>query len=287
MTPSIDLGGTFAPVHTSLSLRRLGYGAMQLTGTMAWGPPPDREAALAVLREAVRLGVNHIDTCDFYGPHVANEIIREALHPYPKHLIIATKVGVRRGPDKSWLPALSEQELTAAVRDNLSRLGLDTLEIVSLRVGTSFAPNEESIAAPLSVLARLQSDGLIKHIGLSNISRRQLAEAQSIAKIICVQNHYNLAVRQDDALIDVLAQQGIAFIPFFPLGGFKAQQSPRLEAAAAALGATARQVALAWLLQRSPNILVISGTSSVEHLRENLKAAKLHLPEEISASLAR
>jgi pyridoxine 4-dehydrogenase len=272
------LGGAFAPAGASLVLNRLGYGAIQLTGSMAWGPPKDRRAALAVLREAVRMGINHIDTADFYGPHIANEIIREALHPYPEGLTIVTKVGARRGPDKSWPTALSKQELTDAVHDNLQRLGLDILDVVNLRVGEQFGPNETSIAEPLSVLAGLQTEGLIRHIGLSNISAAQLAEGEKIANIVCVQNHYNLAHRRDDALIDDLAGKGVAFVPFFPLGGFRPLQSPILNDVAAALGATTRQVALAWLLQRAPNILVIAGTSSVNHLHENVKAAMLRLP---------
>jgi aryl-alcohol dehydrogenase-like predicted oxidoreductase len=275
----------FTPTSTSLPLQRMGYGAIQLTGPMAWGPPRDRKAALAVLREAVRLGINHIDTSDFYGPYVANQIIREALHPYAMDLVIVTKVGVRRGPDKSWLPALSRRDLADAVHDNLAHLGLDVLDIVNLRVGGQLGPNEESIVEPLSVLAELQTQGLIRHIGLSNISRRQFAEAQAIAEIVCVQNHYNLAFREDDPFIDELALKEIAFVPFFPLGGFRPLRSPILDAATASLDATTRQIALAWLLQRSPNILVIAGTSSVDHLHENLKAAKLHLPAHTVAAL--
>jgi pyridoxine 4-dehydrogenase len=281
------LGGAFAPAGASLVFNRLGYGAIQLTGSMAWGPPKDRRAALAVLREAVRMGINHIDTADFYGPHIANEIIREALHPYPEGLTIVTKVGARRGPDKSWPTALSKQELTDAVHDNLQRLGLDILDVVNLRVGEQFGPNETSIAEPLSVLAGLQTEGLIRHIGLSNISAAQLAEGEKIANIVCVQNHYNLAHRRDDALIDDLAGKGVAFVPFFPLGGFRPLQSPILNDVAAALGATTRQVALAWLLQRAPNILVIAGTSSVNHLHENVKAATLRLPPDAIDRLAR
>jgi pyridoxine 4-dehydrogenase len=285
MSQSVNLGGTFTPAGTSFPLQRIGYGAIQLTGQMAWGPPRNREAALAVLREAVRVGINHIDTSDYYGPYIANEIIREALHPYPKELVIVTKVGARRGPDKSWPAALSKKDLTDAVHDNLAHLGLDALDIVNLRVGGQFGPNEESIVEPLSVLADLQAQGLIRHIGLSNISHHQFVEGQAIAKIVCVQNHYNLAFRQDDPFIDELARQGIAFVPFFPLGGFRPLRSPILDAAAASLGATTRQVALAWLLQRSPNILIIAGTSSVDHLHENLKAANLQLPAETVAAL--
>jgi pyridoxine 4-dehydrogenase len=285
MSQSANLGGVFTPAGTTLALKRVGYGAIQLTGPMAWGPPRDREAALAVVREGVRLGINHIDTSDYYGPHVANEIIREALHPYPKELVIVTKVGARRGPDKSWPPALSKKELIAAVHDNLRHLGLDALEVVNLRVGHPFGPSEESIAEPLGVLADLQAKGLIKHIGLSNISRRQFAEGRAITKIVCVQNHYNLAFRKDDALIDELSREGIAFVPFFPLGGFKPLRSPILDQAAASVGATARQVALAWLLQRSPNILIIAGTSSLGHLQENCRAATLKLRPETVAQL--
>ncbi len=285
MIQSIDLGGTFTPAGTSLPLRRIGYGAIHLTGPMAWGPPRDRQASVAVLREAVAAGVNHIDTSDYYGPHIANEIIREALHPYPKELVIITKVGARRGRDKSWPSALSKKELTDAVHDNLIHLGLDALDIVNLRVGGQLTPNEESIVEPLSILVDLQAQGLIRHIGLSNISHRQFAEAQAIAKIVCVQNHYNLAARHDDQLIDKLTGQVIAFVPFFPLGGFRPLRSPILDRAAAAVGTTPSQVALAWLLQRSPNILIIPGTSSIDHLHENLKAANVRLPAQVIAAL--
>jgi len=282
-----DLAGAFAPAGTGLALNRIGYGAIQLTGPMAWGPPRDRRAAVAVVREAVRLGINHIDTSDYYGPHVANEIIREALHPYPEGLTIVTKVGARRGPDKSWPAALSRRELTDAVHDNLRHLGLDALDVVNLRVGGPFGPNDTSIAEPLAVLAALQTQGLIRHIGLSNVSAAQVAEGEKIAKIVCVQNHYNLAHRPDDVLIDDLARKGIAFVPFFPLGGFRPLRSRILDEAAAALGATTRQVALAWLLQRAPNILIIAGTSSADHLRENLKAATLRLPPDMVDRLDR
>lgn len=285
MSQSSQLGGTFTPAGTTYALKRMGYGAIQLTGPQAWGPPRDRAAARTVLRAAVDAGISHIDTSDFYGPHVANEIIREALYPYPRDLVIATKVGTRRGPDKSWPAALSKEELTSAVHDNLRHLGIDALEIVNLRVGEQFGPNDASIAAPLSVLVELRAQGLIRHIGLSNVSRRQIREAQAIAPIICVQNHYNLAFRQDDSLIDELAEQGIAFVPFFPLGGFRPLRSSILDAAASALDATTRQVALAWLLQRAANVLVIAGTSSIDHLHENLKAAHLRLPCEVVASL--
>jgi pyridoxine 4-dehydrogenase len=285
MFRSLELSGVFTPAGTSLALLRFGYGAIQLTGPMAWGPPNDRRAAVAVLREAVRLGINHIDTSDYYGPHIANAIIREALHPYPEGLTIVTKAGARRGPDKSWPAALSRQELIDAVHDNLRHLGRDVLDVVNLRVGGQFGPNDSSIAEPLSVLAELQTQGLIRHIGLSNISARQFAEGETIAKIVCVQNHYNLAHRLDDVLIDDLAGKGVAFVPFFPLGGFRPLQSPILDEVAAALGATTRQVALAWLLHRAPNILIIAGTSSVDHLRENLNAATLRLPPEITGRL--
>jgi pyridoxine 4-dehydrogenase len=281
MPPFPELGGVFTPAGTRFALNRIGYGAMQLTGPMVWGPPKDRRAAVAVVREAVRLGINHVDTSDYYGPHIANEIIREALHPYPEGLTIITKVGARRGPDKSWPAALSKQELTDAVHDNLRHLGLDALDVVNLRVGGQFGPNDSSIAEPLSVLAELQTQGLIRHIGLSNISANQFAEGETIAKIVCVQNYYNLAHRLDDVLVDDLAGKGIAFVPFFPLGGFRPLQSPILDEAAAALGATTRQVALAWLLHRAPNILIIAGTSSVDHLRENIKATTLRLSPEM------
>jgi pyridoxine 4-dehydrogenase len=285
MSQSPDLGGAFTPAGTSFALNRMGYGAMQLTGPMVWGPPNDRGAAVAVVREAVRLGINHIDTSDYYGPHIANEIIREAIHPYPDGLTIVTKVGARRGPDKSWPTALSKQELTDAVHDNLRHLSLDALDVVNLRVGGQFGPNDNSIAEPLSVLAELQKGGLIRHLGLSNISAAQFAEGEKIAKIVCVQNHYNLAHRRDDALIDDLAGKGISFVPFFPLGGFRPLKSSILDEAAAALGATTRQVALAWLLHRAPNILIIAGTSSPDHLRENLGAATLRLPPEMADRL--
>ena len=249
------------------------------------GPPRDVAAAIAVLREAVESGVNHIDTSDYYGPHVTNQLIKNALHPYPEGLVIVTKVGARRGPDKSWLHALSRQELVDAVHDNLRNLGLDHLDVVNLRVGGMSEPGEESIEEPLTVLVKLKREGLIRHIGLSNISPQQLAEAQSMTEIVCVQNFYNLAQRNDDAFIDELAAQGIAYVPFFPLGGFTPLQSSALDAAAASLEATPMQVALAWLLQRSPNILLIPGTSSLAHLRENLAASSLQIPSEVIADL--
>jgi aryl-alcohol dehydrogenase-like predicted oxidoreductase len=263
----------------------MGYGAMQLAGPQVWGPPRDVVAAIAVLRETIASGVNHIDTSDYYGPHVTNQIIRQALHPYPDSLVIVTKVGARREADKSWHHALSRQELIDAVHDNLRNLGLDKLDVVNLRVGGVMGPSEGSIEEPVTVLAELQRQGLIRHLGLSNVSPEQLAEAQRITGIVCVQNLYNVAHRNDDALVDALAAQGIAYVPFFPLGGFTPLQSAALDAAASSLQATPMQVALAWLLQRSPNILLIPGTSSAGHLRENLKAATLQLPPEIITEL--
>jgi pyridoxine 4-dehydrogenase len=269
------------------TVKRLGYGAMQLAGPGVFGPPKDRDAALTVLREAVALGVNHIDTSDFYGPHVTNQIIREALHPYADDLTIVTKIGARRGPDASWLPADSGEALTQAVHDNLRNLGLDVLDVVNLRIMFSVqGPAEGSIEEPLTALAELQRQGLVRHIGLSNVTPAQVAEARKITAIVCVQNLYNIAHRHDDALIDDLARDSIAYVPFFPLGGFTPLQSSTLSAVARRLGATPMQVALAWLLRRAPNILLIPGTSSVTHLRENLSAAKLDLPDEALAALA-
>ena len=287
-TNSADLGGSFTLPNTSMTLNRMGYGAMQLAGPHVWGPPRDVDAAVAVLREAVAAGVNHIDTSDFYGPHVTNRIIKQALHPYPDGLLIVTKVGARRGEDKSWIQALSRQELTDAVHDNLRNLGLEQLDVVNLRVGTAAGGKgtpEDSIQEPLAVLAELKRQGLIRHLGMSNASARQLAEGRRIAEIVCVQNEYNLAHRQDDAVIDELARQGIAYVPFFPLGGFSPLQSSVLDKVATSLQSTPMQVALAWLLQRSPNILLIPGTSSVEHLRQNLEAARLQIPSEMLAEL--
>ena len=281
----IDLGGNFTFPGTSMTVKRMGYGAMQLAGPQVWGPPRDLDAAIAVLREAVEAGVNHIDTSDFYGPHVTNQIIKQALHPYPQNLVIVTKVGARRGEDKSWSHALSRQELIDAVHDNLRNLGLDALDVVNLRVGGIAAPSEGSIEEPLTVLTELKQQGLIRHLGLSNITPGQLAEAQKITDIICVQNFYNVANRNDDAFIDELASQGIPYVPFFPLGGFTPLQSSTLDTVASSLNATPMQVALAWLLHRSPNILLIPGTSSVQHLRENLNAASLRLPPEMITSL--
>lgn len=268
------------------TVRRLGYGAMQLAGPGAFGPPRDREAAVAVLREAVAAGVNHIDTADFYGPHVANRLIREALHPYPDDLVLVTKVGARRGEDGSWIPAFSREELVQAVHDNLRNLGLDALDVVNLRAMFSVhGPAEGSIEAPLTVLADLQRQGLIRHIGLSNVTPAQIAEGRRICEIVCVQNHYNLGYRVDDALIDRLARDGVAYVPYFPLGGFAPLQSSALSRIAQGLGATPMQVALAWLLRRAPNILLIPGTSSVAHLRENLSAAELDLTDEAVSEL--
>jgi len=285
MSEPVKLGGTFTFARTSTSVHRMGYGAMQLAGPQVFGPPRDVDAAIAVLREAIATGVNHIDTSDYYGPHVTNQIIKQALHPYPDNLVIVTKVGARRGDDKSWIPALSRQELIDAVHDNLRSLSVDQLDVVNLRVGGFTEPSEESIEEQTTVLAELQRQGLIAHIGLSNVSPNQLAEAQTITPIVCIQNFYNVVHRNDDAFIDVLEQQGIAYVPFFPLGGFTPLQSSTLERVAASVQATPMQVALAWLLQRSSNILLIPGTSSVEHLRENLRAASLELPSNAIAEL--
>lgn len=263
-------------------VRRMGYGAMQLAGPGVYGPPRDREQAVAVLREAVAAGVNHIDTSDYYGPHVTNAIIREALHPYPDELVIVTKLGARRTADKGWVPAMSAEELRSGLEDNLRHLGLNTMEIANLRImGSVHGPSEGSIAREFEVIARLQQQGLVRHLGISNVTHAQVEEAQSIAPIVCVQNHYNLIHREDDELIDALAAQGIAYVPFFPLGGFTPLQSEELSTIAAEIGATPMQVALAWLLQRSSNILLIPGTSSLTHLRENLAAAELELTDEV------
>jgi pyridoxine 4-dehydrogenase len=280
------LGGRFVFPGASLTVGRIGYGAMQLAGPGVFGPPKDPEVAIAVLREAVAAGVNHIDTSDYYGPHVTNQIIRQALHPYPSELVIVTKLGARRPADKSWQPANSPQDLTAGVHDNLRNLGLDALDIVNYRaMGSVHGPMEGSIAEPVTALADLKREGLIRHIGLSNVTAAQLAEAQAITAVVCVQNNYNLARRHDDALIDDLARQGIAYVPFFPLGGFTPLQSSTLSDVAGRLGATPMQVALAWLLQRSPNILLIPGTSSLAHLRENLAAGQLTLSPPILEEL--
>jgi pyridoxine 4-dehydrogenase len=285
MTTTMDLGGSLTLLNTTTSVNRMGYGAMQLAGPQVWGPPRDVAGAIDVLREAVESGVNHIDTSDFYGPHVTNQIIKQALHPYPEGLVIVTKVGARRGPDKSWPHALSRQELIDAVHDNLRNLGLDTLDVVNLRVGGIMGPTEGSIEEPLTVLAELKDQGLIRHLGLSNVTPGQLSEAQKVSEIVCVQNFYNVAQRGDDPFIDALAKQGIAYVPFFPLGGFSPLQSSALDAAAASLKATPMQVALAWLLERSPNILLIPGTCSTGHLRENLKAATLKLSPQVFGEL--
>jgi aryl-alcohol dehydrogenase-like predicted oxidoreductase len=290
MMEQIDLAGSFTLPGTSLTVNRMGYGAMQLAGRdgnkLVWGPPRDVDGAIALLRKAVASGVNHIDTSDFYGPHVTNQIIKKALHPYPDDLVIVTKVSVRRGEDGSWIPAFSREELTAAVHDNLRNLGLDVLDVVNLRSMFSIhEPAEGSMEAPLTVLAELQQKGLVRHIGLSNVTPAQIAEARQIAPIVCVQNQYNLAHRTDDALVADLARDGIAYVPFFPLGGFTPLQSTTLSDVATRLGATPMQVALAWLLQRSPNILVIPGTSSIKHLRENLQASMLQIPSELVADL--
>ena len=280
------LGGQFTFPGTSLMVQRIGYGAMQLAGPGVWGPPKDHDGAIAVLREAIAAGVNHIDTADFYGPHVTNQIIREALHPYPSELVIVTKLGARRPPDKSWQPAISPQDLTAGVHDNLRNLRLDALDIVNYRtMGAIHGPAEGSIAEQVTVLADLRRKGLIRHIGLSNVTAAQVAEAQAITDIVCVQNNYNLAQRHDDALIDDLARQGIPYVPFFPLGRFTPLQSSTLSDVAHRLGATPMQVAQAWLLHRSPNILLIPGTSSLAHLRENLAAGQLTLSPQVLAEL--
>ena len=267
-------------------VRRMGYGAMQLAGPGVFGPPKDRDVALAVLREAVAAGVDHIDTSDFYGPHITNQLIREALHPYPDDLVIVTKVGAVRGNDGSWLPAVEPKDIERGVHDNLRNLGLDVIDVVNMRVmGSIHAPSEGSIAKQVEALAELQRRGLVRHIGLSNVTSTQVAEAQGIAEIVCVQNQYNLVQRDDDALVDELAAKGIAYVPFFPLGGFTPIQSSVLSAVAQTIGATPMQVALAWLLHRSPNILLIPGTSSLGHLRENMQAAQLRLPEAVLADL--
>jgi aryl-alcohol dehydrogenase-like predicted oxidoreductase len=279
-------GGAFN-LADDLTVTRMGYGAMQLAGPHVFGPPADHDGAVAVLREVVRLGINHIDTSDFYGPHVTNQLIKEALHPYPEQLRIVTKVGALRDAEGNWPRALAPDELRQAVRDNLSNLGLDALDVVNLRVGGFAAPEPGSVEEPFRVLVDMQGEGLIKHLGLSNVSADQIAEAQAIAPIVCVQNFYNIANRQDDSLIDSLARQGIGYVPFFPLGGFTPLQSDTLSSVAARLDSTPMAVALAWLLQRSPNILLIPGTSSVKHLRENVAGAELHLPADVIGELNR
>jgi len=285
-----ELGGSFTFPGTSLTVDRMGYGAMQLAGPGVFGPPRNPESAVAVLREAVAAGVNHIDTSDFYGPHVTNQIIRRALYPYPKELVIVTKVGARRGADKSWIHDASRRNLTDSVHDNLRNLGLDVLDVVNFRArgNEGMAAGEGSIAEPMSILTDLKKQGLIRDLGLSNVTPTQLKQAQAMTEIVCVQNLYNVAHRNDDSFIDDLARQSIAYVPFFPLGGFNPLQSRALDNVAKSLGATPMQVALAWLLQRSPNILLIPGTSSVQHLRENLQAAALkQFYGDVSAALAR
>src|SRR2546421_9284617 len=281
------LGGSFTFPGTSMTVHRMGYGAMQLAGPGVFGPPRDPDAAVAVLREAVAAGVNHIDTSDFYGPHVTNQIIRRALHPYPKELVIVTKVGARRGADKSWIHDVSRRALIDSVQDNLRNLALEALDVVNLRAwgDNGQAPGEEPLTEPISVLAELKQQGLIRHLGLSNVTPKQLKEAQTITEIVCIQNFYNIAHRNDDAFIDDLARQQIAYVPFFPLGGFNPLQSASLDNVAKSLGAAPMQVALVWLLQRSPNVLLIPGTSSIQHLRENLRAADLTIPRDALAKL--
>ncbi len=290
MQTQTNLAGSFTFPGSSLTVNRMGYGAMQLAGRdgdkLVWGPPRDVEGAVAVLRKAVSSGVNHIDTADFYGPHVTNQIIRKALSPYPDDLVIVTKVSARRGDDGSWIPAVSREDLTAAIHDNLRNLGLEVLDVVNLRSMFSIhQPAEGSMEEPLSVLAELKQQGLIRHIGLSNVTPKQFADAQKITDIVCVQNLYNVAHREDDDFIDQLAAKGVAYVPFFPLGGFTPLQSSALNEAATSLGVTPMQLALAWLLRRSPNILLIPGTSSITHLRENLQAAALEIPLEVLAEL--
>jgi aryl-alcohol dehydrogenase-like predicted oxidoreductase len=284
MTTETLPGGTYT-LAEGLTVTRMGYGAMQLAGPHVFGPPADRAAAVAVLREVVALGINHIDTSDYYGPHVTNQIIKEALHPYGESLHIVTKLGARRDAQGGWPPARSPEELRRGVHENLENLGLDSLEVVNLRVGDFDAPAAGSIAEPFTALAEMQREGLIKHLGLSTVTAEQIAEAQAIAPVVCVQNYYNLAHRVDDALVDSLAEQGIAFVPYFPLGGFSPLQSEVLATVAAKLGASPMSVALSWLLQRSPNILLIPGTSSVAHLRENVAGAGLELPSDALADL--
>jgi aryl-alcohol dehydrogenase-like predicted oxidoreductase len=279
----ISAAGTFR--LGGRDVNRMGYGAMQLAGPGVFGPPKDREAAIAVLRAAVASGVDHIDTSDFYGPHVVNRIIREALHPYPEALTLVTKVGAVRGSDASWIPARTPADLEAGIHDNLRNLAIEAIDVVNLRVGGISGPEEGSIEAPFTALAELRRKGLIRHLGLSNVTLAQLEEAERIAPVACIQNHYNIVHRQDDAMVDALAESGIAYVPFFPLGGFSPIQSSRLESLAAELDATPMQAALAWLLQRSPNILLIPGTSSLAHLEENLTAAKLVLPADTVAEL--
>lgn len=285
MTAANALGGTYTLGGTSLQLKRMGYGAMQIPGPHVWGPPRDENAVVDVLREVIALGANHIDTAEFYGPRVSNQLIREVLAPFPKDLTIVTKIGFVRGGAGSWIPEHTPEGLARAVRDNLTSLGLEALDVVNLRLGGAHGADDRSVREPLGALVELQRQGLVHHIGLSNVSHAQFIEAESMAKIVCVQNQYNLAQRSDDDFIDALAAKGVAYVPFFPLGGFSPLQSSVLSDVANALGATPMQVALAWLLQRSPNILVIAGTSSVSHLRENFQAADLVLSPEQVATL--
>ena len=285
MMKQIQLGGTFNFPGTTFTVHRVGYGAMQLAGPHVFGPPRDRAEAIAVLREAITSGVNHIDTSDFYGPHVTNQVIKEALHPYPKDLTLVTKVGARRGDDGSWILDRSRENLVESIHDNLRNLGLEALDIVNLRMGGFSAPEPGSIAEPLNVLIELKRQGLIRHIGLSTVTPDQFAEAQTLTEIVCIQNFYNLANRVDDAFIDDLAKQGIAYVPYFPLGGFNPLQSAVMDTLAVSLGVTPMQVAQAWLLHRSSNILLIAGTSKRTHLRENLNVAKIQLAPEVIARL--
>lgn len=282
-----ELGGKFTFPNTDLTVHRMGYGAMQLSGPEIYGPPKDMDEAVAVLRSAIEAGVNHIDTSDYYGPHITNQIIQKALHPYPKNLVIVSKIGCRRGADKSWIRAMAKDEIIAGIQDNLRNLKIDAIDIVNLRMGTFVEPTDEPLSEPLSVLVDLKKQGLIKHIGLSTVSAKQVAEAQKLTEIVCVQNMYNVANRSDDALLDSLAQQNIAYVPYFPLGGFAPLQAETLDQIAVELGTTPMQVALAWLLQRSPNILLIPGTSSRTHLHENLKAASLKLSLDMVEKLDR
>ena len=281
----MNLGGTFTFPGTEITVNRMGYGAMQLAGPHVFGPPKDRDAALAVLREAVASGVNHIDTSDFYGPHVTNQIIREALHPYPAGLTIVTKVGARRGDDGSWILERTPDSLRSQVEDNLKNLGLDSLAIVNMRLGAVESPNEDDITEQVEALAAMQREGLIQHIGLSTVSQKQYERVRSIAKIVCVQNYYNVAHREDDAFVDFLGTEGVAYVPYFPLGGFSPLQSSTLDDVATSLGETPMAVAQAWLLHRAGNILLIPGTSSVAHLRENLAAAAVELPADVLKTL--
>lgn len=285
MTNQTQLGGTFNFPGTNFTVHRIGYGTMQLAGPHVFGPPHDRSEAIAVLREAIDSGVNHIDTSDFYGPHVTNQLIKEALYPYPKDLTLVTKVGARRGDDGSWILDRSRENLVESIHDNLRNLGIETLDIVNLRMGGLSAPEPGSIAEPLKVLIELKQQGFIRHIGLSTVTPEQLAEAQTLTEVVCIQNFYNLANRGDDAFIDDVAKRGIAYVPYFPLGGFSPLQSSVMDTVAASLSVTPMQVAQAWLLHRSPNILLIAGTSRRTHLRENLSVAKLQLGPEVIAQL--